>query len=129
MNEFDFMDLGIRFAVYIIPVLLGWGINIWRQNSNKIAERIEAEIGERWWKLLREGAETLIHAAEQITGIDTNEEKKDFVLNQLVLLAEAWKVPLTREQIGYIVEGVYKDWVKDNAWHPITRTEEEDKET
>lgn len=123
MNDINFVQLAVGMAVILIPIIAGYAARIWQLNAAAIEKRIQAEIGEKWWNLAETAANTLIHAAEQTSGIDTNEEKKAFVLDQLDELAQAWNIPFSREQLSAIIEGVYKSWHKDSsAWAASIRS-------
>ena len=103
----------INMAVILLPIIAGAAVNVWRKHAAAIEKRIEAEVGEKWWNLIETATVTLVNAAEQVSGIDTNEEKKAFVLSQLVSLTNLWNIPLSEAQLDAIIEGVYKSWIKD----------------
>lgn len=114
------LQYAISFAIILAPVIAGAVAAVWYKNSAVLKEKLRAEMGPKWWNLVETAASTLINAAEQVTGIDTNDEKKAFVLDQLEKLVIAWNIPLTKEQLDAIIEGVYKGWHKDLAYVPAS---------
>lgn len=101
--DIDITQFLVELAIVLVPIVAGYAVRVWRQNAAAIEKKIEAEIGETWWNLIETAANTLIHAAEQASGIDTNEEKKAFVLYHLNKLVAEWNIPLTTDQLDAIL--------------------------
>lgn len=71
-----------------------------------LEDEIESRIGENVWYEIKDWARVLINAAQQKADLDTDEKKKEFVLDHLVDLAELYNVPVTREQLDALIEGI-----------------------
>lgn len=93
-----------------VPVIVS---RIWRLANGALA-RFEEQIGGEKFEQLREWAETLIRAAEQKAGLETNEQKYDYVFNLLRERAVELGVPLSLNQLDALLEGVLS-WIKSSS--------------
>ena len=101
-------ELPVRLALFALPLLATIAVFYWRRFQTAATEEVEARVGETQFHLLENWARSFILAAEQITGIDTNEEKKNFVLDALDGMARQLNIPVTRATLSVLIEGTLK---------------------
>lgn len=101
-------ELPVRLALYALPVLAAVVVFYWRKLQIAATEEAKARIGESQFHMLESWARSFILAAEQITGIDTNEEKKAFVLDSLDSIAIQLNIPISRAVLDVMIEGTLK---------------------
>jgi hypothetical protein len=104
--------------IALLLILLSYLIAKLRQALPVWMERAQSELGKEQWELLLSMARTIILSAEQVAGrfgLDTGEKKKAFVVEQLENLATTYKIPVTREQIETLVEGVLKEIKREST--------------
>jgi len=105
-------------VIGIMIIVIGVAIYYARQYLPILQARIEAEIGSRNWETLQGMARTLILAAEQVAvqmGLDTGPKKKAFVVDKLLAFAAWSHIPVTREQVETLVEGVLKEIKREST--------------
>ena len=109
MYEESFVSMLVTVAVIAIPVLVGLLVFLLRPYLLKLQEEIELRLSDQQFQLLRDILGTLIHAAEQLTDLDTDEKKKGFVLKKARELADKYQIPISDEQLDTLLEGVLKE--------------------
>ena len=85
-----------------IPLLFG----IVKSYLLTLEGEIESRVGENTWYEIKDWASVLINAAQQKADLDTDEKKKEFVLEHLVTLTENYGVPVNESQLDALIEGI-----------------------
>jgi len=99
----------VATAVIMVPVLAGT-IFYWLQPYvQKLKAEVEARLGTANWALLQMTVRTFILSAEQVTGLDTGEKKKAYVVKLLNDFAVSHNIPVTEDQIHALIEGILKE--------------------
>lgn len=100
-------QLGLGILSLVISAVLPLLANQLRHYLLQLRDKAEAEIGSERFNLIWNFTETMIRAAEQHLGLETNAAKKTYVVDAVYTFATAQGWPLTHEQIDDIVEGVF----------------------
>lgn len=99
----------VATAVIMVPVLAGT-IFYWLQPYyQKLKAEVESRLGASNWALLQMTVRTFILSAEQVTGLDTNEKKKAYVVKLVFDFAQAHNIPVTESQIDALIEGILQE--------------------
>lgn len=112
MNEVLMQSFELLVSA-ILPIVVAFAAAQLRAYMTSLAEKAESEIGSTWWWALEESARNFIKAAEQTAGVETGEEKKQYVMNLLSEWAATANIPVSDEILDGIIEGVYKG-IKDS---------------
>ena len=99
--------LAIGLASVVVAIVLPILANQVRYYLLELRAKVEAELGSERFHLVWGYAETMVRAAEQQTGLDTNAKKNAFVDKVVYEFAQAHGWPLTHEQVDDFVEGVF----------------------
>lgn len=97
----------IDAAILIIPVLTAIALRYLNQYLTLLGDKVEGEIGRDKYYLLYQFVETVIRAAEQITGLEGDEAKKEYVFNRLRGYADDLGLSISDEQLDALIEGIY----------------------
>ena len=108
MDWTPLIEAGVSALVILLPVVVAILSYYLRGLMLELKKRAENEVGESKVSRILEIAELLIRAAEQITGLETDEAKKDYVTKQLQVAVDDLNLPLTPEQLDAIIEGIYQ---------------------
>lgn len=99
--------LGLGLLSLVTAVVLPVLANQARYYFLALREKVAAELGSERFNLVWNFCETMIRAAEQQIGLETNAQKKEFVVTAVYKFAQSQSWPLTYEQVDNLVEGVF----------------------
>jgi hypothetical protein len=108
----------VSAAIAILVILVGVVVFFARKYFPVFEESAKAQIGVAQWNMLKGFIRTLILAAEQEAakqGLDTGAKKKEFVVNKLMELTAQFNIPVTKEQVETLVEGVLKEIKRESS--------------
>jgi hypothetical protein len=108
MDWTPLIEAGVSALVILLPVVIAILSYYLKGYLQELKKRVEGEVGKERLDQVLELTELLIRAAEQLTGLETDEAKKDYVTKELTELVADLGLPLTPEQIDAIIEGVYQ---------------------
>ena len=111
-------DLLGELAIVAVPIIFGYVAVAAKRALEAGEKKAIATIGDSWWYALETAAAVLIRSAEQTAGIETNEQKKAFVLARLTEWATAASIEVNEELLDAIIEGVFaaiKERVGDDS--------------
>lgn len=108
MDWTPLIEAGVSALVILLPVVVAILSYYLRGLMLELKKKAESEVGESKVSRMLEIAELLVRAAEQITGLETDEAKKDYVTKQLQVAVDDLNLPLTPEQLDAIIEGIYQ---------------------
>lgn len=97
----------IDSAVILLPVLAGLIAIFLRGYAQKLGQEVESRIGHSNFALLWNFADIFIRAAEQVAGLETDEQKKEFVFALLREQADNIGLEISDAQLNALIEGVY----------------------
>lgn len=110
--------LAIGLASIVVSIVLPIITNQVRYYLLELRAKAIAKMGSERFNLVWNYAETMIRAAEQQMGLETNAQKNAFVDKVVYEFAQAQGWALTHEQVDDFVEGVFnavKHSLKDPA--------------
>lgn len=102
------IEAGVSALVILLPVITTVLFYYLKGYIQELKKKVEGQIGTDKLDKVMAMAELLIRAAEQVTGLETDEAKKAYVAKELSELVETYGLPLTPAQIDAIIEGVYQ---------------------
>ncbi len=99
--------LGLGLLSLIVTLVVPILANQARLYFLVIREKAAIQLGTERFNLVWGFAEAMIRSAEQQLGLETNAQKKEFVVNAVYAFAHTQGWSLTREQVDDFVEGVF----------------------
>ena len=99
--------LGLGLLSVIVTLVVPILANQARLYFLVLREEGAAQLGTERFNLVWGFTEAMIRSAEQQLGLETNAQKKEFVVNAVYTFAHTQGWPLTREQVDDFVEGVF----------------------
>lgn len=93
------------FLLGLLTVLIVFG----NSYLSFLKKQAEAKLGAENWEQLWSAARTFIMAAEQVAGLDTNEKKKQFVVQKLTDFADDYGMVVNGDMLDALIEGVLRN--------------------
>lgn len=94
--------------VGLLPIVVAIAAIWLRQYLGVLTADLQGKMGERNYNLLMEFIRSTIQAAEQIYGLETNEQKKAFAVKLVTSFVQQYQINLNAEQIDALIEGVLR---------------------
>lgn len=99
----------VTISIIAVPVLIGLITFLIWPYLLRLRDEVELRMGQQQFQFLTQILTALIHAAEQLTGLDTGHKKRQFVLEQARILADTYRIPVGDDQLEALLEGVLKE--------------------
>lgn len=117
MNE-EVVKLLVDSGLLLIPILAAVLVYYGRNYLIALEADAKARLGERNYNLLAQLAKSTVLAAEQISGLTSNEAKKLYAMRTLRDLADRYHIPVDDRQLDTLIEGLVRvvKWEAGVVW-------------
>jgi hypothetical protein len=99
----------VNILILAVPALVGVLVYFAVPYLRALHAEVQARLTENQYYLIRSVVSTLIHSAEQLTGLDTNEKKRRYVLDMAATFAARYNIPISEDELDALLEGILKE--------------------